>query len=527
MNNTRNTRHLRLPRALALVATLVGLGMLCSQHLQANVELEIVNNFASSKGTEYFGGHIEDADVYLYFTGGFSGGDITYNGGTHVTAEQRIKLSDVNNRKFTMTNNVNAARAYAILGSGAPSTIPSTGPDSVTVTYPYSYIEFTTQTNGRADQSFINQVAFPTKLTNGSQTNTWAASTTGSVTAQTITNAFHTAFPSAPYAPASGKAPGSADPYDPYYATSVGRTAGSDTSTLNGHRIIGSSNVNIPAASAPPQQGTAYTNVTGFNDYLKWLQNNEPSGGWDISYDSNTGGGSVYVGKLAVTGTDNNYGLELSNFTYGGTLNSNGTMTGGTSVTGNITYAANNSEVEVFGVPDYKGNWTDMTLFTAAEPVTGAVSLNGDLGGLDTASVLYTVSGAIGAGILGSDGYKNSHSNTNHFFQSGLTPSNALDFYFTNSKFNGEHKTGFYDQYWFTLLDAGGLNNGIYAGYFTPYDDHFNTLGVQMASDSGTLKWELGITELSGTDDEVEVPEPTSLVLLGIGSMLVLTRRRR
>ena len=65
------------------------------------------------------------------------------------------------------------------------------------------------------------------------------------------------------------------------------------------------------------------------------------------------------------------------------------------------------------------------------------------------------------------------------------------------------------------MLTAGGLDNGIYAGYFTPYDDHFNTLGVQMTSDSGTLTWELGT-----------VPEPTSLVLLCLGGMAVLNRRR-
>ena len=389
------------------------------------VELDVLNNFSSSAGGTYFGGHVESEDIYIYFTadGGFNAGDITYNGGTNVTAQQAIQLSTVTGGKFTMNNTVNAARAYAILGSSAPATIPSTGPDSVSVTYPYSYIEFTTVANGKGDQSFINQVSFPTTLSNGSQTNTWKSS----ATAQSVATAFNTAFPSAPYAPASGKAPGSGTPYDPYYATSVGRTAGSPTTTIDGHRIIGASNVNIPSASAPPQAGTAYTNVPGFNSYLGWLKSNDPGSGWDIAYDAGIGGGSVYVGTLKVTGTDNHYGIELSNFTYGGTLNSDGTMTGGTALTGTITYAANDSQLEVYGVPDYTGNWTDMTLFAASEPVAGAVTLSGDLTGLDTASVLYTVSGAIGAGIIGSDAYLAQSSNTNYFFQTGMTPSKCAD----------------------------------------------------------------------------------------------------
>lgn len=481
-------------------------------HGGGGVELDVINNFSSSAGGTYFGGHVESEDIYIYFTGGFNTGDITYNGGTNVTAQQAIQLSTVTGGKFTMTSNVNAARAYAILGSSAPATIPVSGPDSVTVTYPYSYIEFTTLASGKGDQSFINQVSFPTTLSNGSQTNTWKSS----ATAQSVANAFNTAFPTAPYAPAAGVVPESGTPYEPYCATSVGRTS---TTPINGHRIIGSSNVNIPSASAPPSPaGTAYTNVPGFNSYLGWLKSNDPGDGWDIAYDSQlVGSGSVYVGKLKVTGTDNNYGIELSGFTYGGTLNADGTMSGGTSVTGKLIYAANNSQLEVYGVPDYTGNWTDMTLFTAAQPVTGGVTTSGDLGGLDTASVLYTVSGAIGAGILGSDAYEAQSSNTNYFFQTGLTPSNALTDFFANSEFGGSTQEGFYDKYWYTMLNAGGLDNGIYAGYFTPYDDHFNTLGVQMASDSGTLTWELGLTT---------VPEPASLVLLCLGGMAALKRRR-
>ena len=516
MYNASRIYALQLQKVIAIIITFAVLPFMATNQARGGVELDVINNFSSSMGTEYFGGHVESEDIYIYFTGDFTAGDITYSGGTNVTAEQAIKLSTVTNGKFTMNNSVNAARAYAILGSSAPATIPSTGPDASSVTSPYSYIEFTTATNGKADQSFINQLSFPTKLSNGSQTNTWQSS----ATAQSITDKFNTAFGSAPYAPQSGVAPGSGTPYDPYFATSVGRTTGSSTTTINGHRLIGSSNVNIPAASPPPHKGTAYTNVTGFNSYLGWLKSNNPGSGWDIAYDSGIGGGSVYVGKLTVTGTDNNYGIELSNFSYGGTLNSDGTMTGGTALTGTITYAANNSKVAVYGVPDFTGNWTDMTLFTAAAPVAGSVTTSGDLTGLDTASALYTVSGAIGAGILGSDAYLAESSNTNYFFQTGLTPSNALTHFFANSKFGGATQDGFHDKYWYTMLDAGGLDNGIYAGYFTPYDDHFNTLGVQMSSDSGTLTWELGLAPLG-------IPEPATMSLLALGGLALLLRRRK
>lgn len=516
MYNASRIYALRRQQVIAIIITFAILPFMAINQARGAVELDVINNFSSAAGAEYFGDHIESEDIYIYFTGGFAAGDITYNGATNVTAEQAIKLSTVTNGKFTMNNSVNAARAYAILGSSAPATIPSTGPDASSVTTPYSYIEFTTVTNGKADQSFINQLSFPTKLSNGTQTNTWKLS----ATAQSITDKFNTAFPSAPYAPHAGVAAGSGTPYDPYYATSVGRTAGSSTTTINGHRIIGSSNVNIPAASPAPQKGTAYTNVTGFNSYLGWLKSNAPGSGWDIAYDAGIGGGSVYVGKLTVTGTDNNYGIELSNFTYGGTLNSDGTMTGGTALTGTITYAANNSKLEVFGVSDFTGNWTDMTLFAASKPVPDGVIYSGDLTGLDTASALYTVSGAIGAGILGSDAYLAQSSNTNYFFQTGLTPSNALTHFFANAEFGGLTKDGFYDKYWHIMLDAGGLDNGIYSGYFTPYDDHFNTLGVQMLSDSGTLTWELGLAPLG-------IPEPATLSLLTLGGLALLRRRRK
>ena len=106
------------------------------------------------------------------------------------------------------------------------------------------------------------------------------------------------------------------------------------------------------------------------------------------------------------------------------------------------------------------------------------------------------------------------------FFQTGLTPSNALTDFFANSEFGGSTQDGFYDKYWYTMLDAGGLEDGIYAGYFTPYDDHFNTLGVQMPSDSGTLTWELGLEALS-------IPEPATISLLALGGLALLRRRRK
>jgi len=514
-------------RALALVVLLVGSALATvagSAHGQ--VTLDVVNNFSASLGGEYFGGHVESEDVYLYFTG-IGANPVTYNGGAMtVTAEQRIQLSSVTNGSFSLSSNIAGARVYAVLGSDAPVNIPSSGPDSVAVTTPYSYIELTTQTNGKADQSFINQVSFPTSLSNGSQTNSWSKS----ATSQSIATSFNTAFPSAPYAPAAGVAPGSGSPYDPYSGTTVNRSSGSVQTPIDGHRLIGPSNQNLPAASAgSPQKGTGYTNVPGFNDYLGWLQSNQPAAGggnpagWKISYNSGISSqpGTIYTGYLAVTGTDNNYGIELSDFTYGGTLDSSGDMTGGTSVTGTISYAANNSQQTVYGVNDYTGNWTDMIIFGADDPTGTAVITSGDIGALDVSSVLYTVSGSIGAGILGSDAYITMSMNTDHFFQTGFTPTNALTDFFTNSLFGGAMETGFYDKYWYTMLSAGGLDAGVYAGYFTPYDDHFNNLGVQITSDSGTLTWELG-TAL------VAVPEPGAFALLGLAAVvLYFTGSRR
>jgi hypothetical protein len=66
------------------------------------------------------------------------------------------------------------------------------------------------------------------------------------------------------------------------------------------------------------------------------------------------------------------------------------------------------------------------------------------------------------------------------------------------------------------MLSAGGVADGIYAGYFTPYDDHFSNLGVLMASDSGTLTWELGT-----------VPEPSALALGALAWAVLGGRLRR
>jgi hypothetical protein len=500
----------RVAGSVAVIFT--GLLAISGGTARAQVTLNVVNNFAELMGGNYFGGHIEDQDVSLYFTG-IGASDVTYNGGTAVVEGAQVQLSSVLGGSFSLSGNINAARVYAILGSSAPSSVPlPSGPSPVAVTYPYSFIELTTTSGGQADQSFLNQVSFPTSLSNGTKKNSWSPT----ATAQSIATAFNSAFPSAPYAPASGVAPGSGTPYEPYAAVTVTRSAGGDVTTINGHRVVAASNVNLPAASAgDPQLGTGYTNVPGFNAYLGWLQQNQPNGGWKFGYNAPGFPDSTYVGYLEVTGSDGNYGLELSNFTYGGTFTEEGDITGGTAVDGSILYAANNSTQSVFGAT-YTGNWTDMTIFGATNPAGNVVTTSGNIGDLSVASVLYTVSASLGPGILGSDAYLENNSNTNYFFETGLTPENALEDFFDKSKFDGVTKTGFYDQYWFTMLSAGGVADGIYAGYFTPYDDHFSNLGVLMASDSGTLTWELGT-----------VPEPSALALGALAWAVLGGRLRR
>jgi len=496
----------RLAAWAAVAAAVLGL----NADADAQVTLNVVNNFAAAKGGTYFGGHVESQDVYVYFTG-IGSGDVTYNGGTAVTSGSGIQFSSITGGTFSLNNAIAGARVYAVLGtptsSGgqAPLTLGPSGPDPSTVTYPYSFIELTTTTGGDADQSFLNQVSYPTRLSNGSQTNDWSDTTT----AQSIATAFNTKFPSAPYAPASGTVPGSGHPYNPYLATTVARSAGAVTTPISGFRVVAASNVNNPAASPPPQAGTGYTNVPGFNEYLGWLQTNQPGGGWQVAYNAPGFPDSTYTGRLQVTGSNGNYGLGLSNFTYGGTF-TNGSITGGTSVTGTITYAANNSQQTVFGVADYTANWTDLAIFSANDPTGGAITTTGDLGTLSVASVSYTVSASIGPGILGSDAYISSGSNTDVFFKTSVTPSNILSNFFANSQFGGSSKAGFYDQYWHAMLEAGGVSSGTYAGYFTPYDDHFSNLGVLMPSDSGTLTWELG--------NPVAVPEPSVVALMTVAA---------
>lgn len=511
---------------LVFAACIIALGLLLlGENTQAQVTLNVVNNFAESLGGNYFGGHIENQDIALYFTG-IGANDVTYtgsNGSTAVANESRVWLSDVTSGSFTLNSTINAGRVYAILGSSAPASVPSSGP-AVTGTSVYSYIELTTLSGGKADQSFLNQVAFTTKLTNGTQQQSWAPSTT----AQSIATAFNTAFPTAPYAPSTPSPSAPTTPsYNPYFATSVTRTAGSDTSAIDGYRIIGSSTNNIGGASVPSptiQYGTAFTNVPSYNNYLGWLQNpsNAPAEGWKFGFNSAGSPNSTYVGYLTVTGTNNNYAIQLGNFTYGGTFEANGTMTGGTTVNGTISYAANNSVLyNLFGSnEEYTGNWTDMVLFSGAINPTGSVTSNGSLGTLDQASVLYTVGASMAAGILGSDLYAANSSNTDYFFKDGLTPSNMLGSFFANSQFGGSAQSGFYDKFWYSMLQAGGVHDGIYAGYFMPYDDHFTELNPLMASDTGTLTWELGTAP-------AVAPEPSTISLLLLAGIAFLYWRRR
>lgn len=462
--------------------------------------LNIVNNFSQVQGGSYFGSNIESEDIYIYFTG-TNVSAITYNAGTNVVAQQGIQLSTVTGGQFTLGSTVVGARAYALLGSNQTASISPSGPSPITTGNPYSYIEFTTASGGQGDQSFIDQVSFPTKFSNGSATNSWAPATTP----QSVTGAFNAAFPAAPYAPAAGVVPGSGTPYEPSSPITVNRTVGAPVSAT---RIIGPKSINVPNLS-PSLEGTGYSNAPGFNDYLGWLQTNQPAEGWKIGYNSNDTALdplSVHVGYLTVTGTSGNYGLTMGNFTFGGNFSS-GNITGGTTSNGTITFAPNNSQQSIYG-GNATGNWTDQVLFSAADPLS-IVTLTGDLVGDDVSSILYTVSGAIGAGILGSDLYLSNGSNTDYFFtEGGFTNTNALTDFFDNSTFGNATQSGFYDQYWYTMLNqAGGLDGGVLAGYFTPYADHFNGLDPLVATDSGTLTWELGI-----------VPEPRALALLAIAA---------
>lgn len=486
---------------------------------QAQVTLNITNNFSAANAGTYFGNHIENQDISIYFTG-IGAGDVTYNGGTAAVSGSQIQLSNVTGGSFTLSNSVNAARVYAILGSNAPASIGTTGPSPVISPNPYAFIELSTISMGTADQSMLNQVSFPTSLSNGTQTNAWKPT----ATAQSVAQAFDTAFPTAPYAPAAGVAPGTGAPYAPYSPTTVTLSTGS--ASISGYRIIGPSNTNNPAASPAPQVGTGYTNVPGFNDYLGWLQANQSGDGWQIGYSSPGFPESTYVGYLTVTGSNNNYGIAMSNFTYGGTIATTGTMVGGTTVSGTITIAPNNSQRSEYGVTNYTANWTDLAIFSADDPTGEVVTTSGDLGGLDVASVLYTMSAALGPGILGSDAYLDQNSNTDYFFKTGLTPDNILTDFFAFSTFGGSTQTAFYDQYWFTMLMAGGVYEGSIAGYLTSYDDHFSNLDVLMPSTSGTLTWELGVAA-DGVPDAVPEPSSVGLLAIALGVLGSQYRRRR
>jgi formylglycine-generating enzyme required for sulfatase activity len=280
--------------------------------------------------------------------------------------------------------------------------------------------------------------------------------------------------------------------------------------SIAGSRVIAPTQSNVGNNGVVPGGAACYYNFfTGFNDYLHWLKNHpQNADGYPISWYAYAGFPKQnYNCRLKVIGENNNYAITLSNF-YDSLEQPNicdFTGSHGNAVSGTVTYGANSvifnngpgfsysNNPPPAGPFPCLGNWTDLTLFSASWKGTGNISVSGDLGTpqylATVASVLYSVSAAMGCGYLGSDAYFNNQMCTDTFFKS-VTPAELPANCFQYSLFGGQPKTNFFNQYWQVLAQQGGQA----AGYVVPFHDRFPLLKALLywPTPSDTATWYLG-----------------------------------
>ncbi len=481
-----------------------------------SVTLKIINNFNSAvtNGTDYFGSHYSDDQVWLFFLN--TSGKVKYTpvGATKAIAaadSTGIQLSTVKDGTFTLETVEDSTKLFAGLGTTDPFTLTN-GPGLFQADVPYAVAEWTIKGDqyDNVDITYIDSFSFPTvaTITDSGGTQTGKCGFRAGTTAEDIMTAFKTLIATHPMGPDSSQKPTSGVGFGPEVPTVSGSTSK--------YRWVGSSKFWV---SGPVNKKRGmYTYAPSFHNYLKYLQDNEPTTkttggsikGWYIDYSGNNG----YSGYLSITGSESaGYGLEVHDIRVNTTPSAANDWAAdpnaGTSITGKITVAANNSSVDHDYTPgttdQVLGLWTDAVIYSGAAligtlgggpVVTGTHDLaEGKSQNVIVGTFLASISASITTGLLGSkmylDAYTGKNPKSTMYWFNTMTRAESMTKLFGNAWSGTAY--AFYDPYWAVL--AGATDN---QGYLSPFNDRWSNFSPDKGLSAGdTIQWELGLTKSS------------------------------
>lgn len=477
-----------------------------------SVTLKIINNFSSSvkSGSDYFGHHYSDEQVWLFFLN--TSGKITYtlDGTTTtktVTDASSFQLSTVKDGKLTLSTGENSTKLFAGLGAENPFKGVN-GPGIFDKDVPYALAEWTINGNeyDNLDISYIDSFSFPTVATvkNAENVETRKSTFNAGTTASDVILKLEGCMPKGPVGPDSAQKPTSGQVG---FGPGIPAVSGDTTAK----RWVGSSKFWISAPDTNHNRGM-YIYAPKLNSYLKYLQDHEPITkvgtnsikGWYIDYSGNGG----YSGYLSITGTSaTGYGLEIHdirvNTSPSAANNWEAQPSAGDVTTGKITVAANNASVVFPAVPTDKvsGLWTDAVIYSGAA-LLGTIGGGPIIIGTDdfktsgthasiVATFLASISASVTTGLLGSTMYvdaytsKDTPKSTMYWFNT-LTRAESTTKLFDKAWPKGEQ---FFDPFWATLAEATGNQ-----GYLSPFNDRWSNFSPDLALGTDyTIEWELGL----------------------------------
>lgn len=523
----------RFFRAVACVAAVLMFeGLAVGQTVTTS--FQVINNFAPGGATTYFGNTYQDSQVWLYFIN--AGSAVSYaSSGTPstVTSGTAIPLSAVDNGTFSIATGSVSTKVWAALGATNPFTGP---PGQTQQNIPYALAEWTVNGNSfdNVDVSYEDSFSFPTQLQVVNSTGTQTAGFPLGTTASSVVSALKAALP-APVGPGG--------PSNPNYPVAPNGNGWSPVPTISGNadavRMVGSSKYQIMGPDSN-SNFTMYQYIPSFNAYLGYLQANTPTTivngtpiqGYYVDYSGNNG----YSGYVTITGTDNAYGMQISNIrvnTLPSAVNNwQADPTAGTATSGTITIAANGTSVDVTNTGAYtptptgftmNGFWTDLTIATGASLInddfeTGPIIVGtGDFAAAGSQNAINptfiaSISASMATGLLGSQQYMNGMwadpttgalatdpGGTMRWFNT-TTRAESTEILFDQAWSGGQQ---FFDPFWATLADLSGME-----GYLSPFNDRWSNFSPDFSlipsANANTVTWQLG----------VPVPEPSGIILM-------------